>query len=501
MMNRILFGGVFFVSALLLGACDSAAQTEPIALPTRMALSEPTATAPPTATDLAASATPSPSATATVVPTATHTPQPTATFSPTPAVIATRTRIPTATPAPPLGQQTFGALAVQINQAAVINTIAELVNFESRHTNSARGDGWRGIDAARAYLAQRLQTQATTCANPAVFYEDPFTVTYRGETSQQANLILAVGGPDVGRETIVLGAHYDTMSDAQPHEQRFLIQPGANDNGSGVASIVELARLYCAQPRQARVVFVLFAAEEIRLNGQDGNPDNDIPGRIGSRHFVSNFLPGQPWNVTAMLNLDTIGSSIDSNSTALVDDRASIYSAGPENPSRQLARQVQAAAYVQMPDFQVIVENREDRRNRWGDHMSFTRAGIPAARLIEGAEDDERQDTRDDRLNFINPPYLMKNIQVVLAFLLSASEGPPPPGGITANGGIVFWDASPGGAGYLVASRAPGQQGYQFDILPTNRTGYEFAPNTIFAVGTISNDGILGSLSSEVYIP
>ncbi len=491
----------------LLAACQADDTSQSVAIPTRMSLPQvsptpsATTTPPPTAT-LTSTATPSTTPSDTPTPSATPTePPPSATFSPTPQEAPTRPSLPSVTPAPTLANQTFGRLATQINQASVVQTIAELVNFESRHTNSARGDGWRGIDAARAYLAQRLQTQAATCTNEAEFFQDTFTVTYRGATTQQANLALAVEGAQAGRKTVVIGAHYDTMSTAQPHQEAFLIQPGANDNGSGVASVLELARLYCAQPRQMRVVFVLFAAEEIRLNGQDGDPSNDIPGRIGSRNFVRNVLPNRPWNVAAMLNLDTIGSSIDSNSTRLVDDRASLYSLGPEHPSRQLARRVQAAAFLQVPDFILTVENREDRQNRWGDHMSFARAGIPAARLIEGAEEDDRQDTREDRLNFINPPYLMNNIQVVLAFLLSESDGPPAPGNITPNGGIVFWDAVPDSLGYLIAWRAPGQQGYQFDILPPERTGYEFPANTIFAVATIGSDGLSGPLSDEIFIP
>src|SRR5690606_27059327 len=129
---------------------------------------------------------------------------------------------------------------------------------------------------------------------------------------------------------------------------------------------------------------------------------------------------------------------IAGNSAQQIDDRASLYSAGPEtSPSRQLARQIQAAAYVQLPDYQLIIENSQDRQNRWGDHMSFTEAGLPAVRLIEGAEANERQDTDEDKANYINPAYLIKNIQVTLAFLLSRSEGPPPPTNILSNNGVV----------------------------------------------------------------
>ena len=347
-----------------------------------------------------------------------------------------------------------------------------------------------GIDTARNYLIQRLSAQAATCASEARVRQHEFNVTYRNITSFQSNLVMEVTGTSGSRDVIVVGAHYDTISKT-PELNPYGSQPGANDNGSGVAATLELARLICLQPRQMTVVFVLFAAEEIR-------PEGDI-GRVGSRNFVARFLPNSGWRVRAMLNLDTIGSATDTRG-ALVGDLSRVYSSGPQDGvSRQLARQIQASAYVQFPEFRLIVENREDRENRWGDHMSFTRGGYPAARLLEGSEDNDRQDTEADVLNDVDPEYLEINMLIALAFLLSQSEGAPPPQSIRTNGAIVFWDAVPEVAGYLVAHRQSGQSGYEFTIVPPDRTGFELLPGSFFAIGSIGANGLLGPLSDELF--
>jgi hypothetical protein len=379
-------------------------------------------------------------------------------------------------------------LAAQLDQAAVIQTISDMENFGNRFTNSTSEDGRTGIGAARDYLRDRLNALANNCNRPANFYEDSFPVTYQLLNSVQSNLVLEVVGSESGKNVVVIGAHYDTMSKLDRASADFAKQPGADDNGSGVAAVLELARLMCLAPRAQSFVFVLFAAEEIRTETQNG--------RVGSTQFVSNFIPRFGWRVEFMLNLDTIGSATDENGRKV--NLARIYSASPvDSRSRQLARWMQAAAFVQLPNFEVVVENREDRENRWGDHMSFSRAGYPAARLLEGAEDTRRQDSPFDRLNDLDPPYLLNNIRVVLALLLAESEGPPPPGDIRVIGRQILWEAIPGAYGYLVAWRNPQESNYQFELVTT--PNFSLPPNVIFSLGTVGGEGLLGELSPEAF--
>jgi hypothetical protein len=446
-----------------------------------------------THTPLPPTETPTPLPSDTPLPTATYTPSrvPTLTFTFTPTATdkASGGGAPAISPTPLV--QLFDHLAGQVDRGGVIQTIADLQNFENRYTNSESLDGRHGIQAARDYLKSRMVALSTVCASQANFYEDNFTITYQSITTTQSNLVLEVVGTQPNRGAIVIGAHYDTISRLPRDHRDFGQQPGADDNGSGVSATLELARLYCLEPRQKTVVFVLFAAEEIRL-------DENTPGRVGSRQFVQNFMPLR-WRVDAMLNLDTIGSATDVRG-AIIDDFARIYSAPPvEGPSRQLARRIQAAAYVQMPEFRLNVELSEDRENRWGDHMSFTRAGYPAARLFEGSEDIERQDSPFDLLNDLDPPYLIRNMLVALAFILGESEGTPPPPA-TVNGRLITWEAVPDVQGYLLAQRLPGESNYTYTRLSANQRTIELEANTIFALGSIGSNGLLGTLSQEMYI-
>lgn len=430
-----------------------------------------------------------PSATATFP---TNTPSMTFTPSLTPTETLTPTPLPTDTPLPTPLPSMFELLVRDIDTARFMNVIARLENFKTRHANSMQGTGVMGIDAARDYLLSEMQAIAGTCAAPARVDGDPFPLTVYEESTLQLNIVGVVPGTGPNTGAIVVGAHYDTIygvdREHYTDEDGALYEaPGANDNGSGVTATMELMRAICKEPRQKTFVFVLFAAEEV---GE---------GRNGSRHFIREYAPSYGIQVEAMLNLDTIGSATDENG-ALQENLARLYSAEPNSCcSRQLARTIQAMSYVQMPEFILNVEDRIDRANRWGDHMSFEDAGVPAVRLFEGSEDIVRQDTPRDILNDVDPPYLRKNIQVALAFLLGMSEGLPSPRNIDIRGATVVWEPVPGAERYLVAYRTPNSPGYiQFEIV--EGFAATLPPDTIFAIGSIGSNGLLGSLSEEAYI-
>lgn len=477
---------------MIMAACQQNDNTEnPVVVPTLIMLPSATETPIPTPTATATSeptipptATPIPTETAS--PSASSTPQPSATVTPTLTLAPTITNVPSETPS-----GLFEEAAVQINRQNLMRTIADLTTFSTRHANSILNNGTTGIDAARAYLTGIMQQYVQGCAAPAQFFQDIFALDYQGISTQQMNLVVLVEGTDATRGIVVVGAHYDTYS----KDNRFnalALQPGADDNGSGVSATLELLRLICLAPRTQSMAFVLFAAEEVR-------PEGSNTGRVGSRHFVRNFITLYGWNVAAMLNLDTIGSATDT-SGAIVDDFARLYSRGPvDGASRRLARQIQAAAAYNLPNFSLQVENREDRENRWGDHMSFTEVGYPAVRLFEASEDVERQDSRQDVLNDIDPAYLENNVRVALAFLLGFSDGAFAPTSIQVSGNTASWNAVPEAEAYLVVGRSPGASNYTFSEVVTTPS-LTLPANTIFAIASI-RDGVVGRLSAENFIP
>ncbi|MCL4877450.1 MAG: M28 family peptidase [Anaerolineae bacterium] len=477
---RSLVPVVFFFTSIFIAGCDKA---EEVTLPTQFI--------PPTWTP---SPTPLPSATDTPTTTATFTATPTPTITPTPTSSSTPTASPTLTPAPTITPSPipllFDRLTMQIDRQGIMQTIVDLQNFSTRHTNSVVvQEETTGIIPARNYLLAELNERAQNCAAPTFVDMDNFVLFYRDVTSAQSNLIAKVEGANPNLGVIVIGAHYDTIS-KEFIGNPLAMQPGADDNGSGVSAVLELMRLMCLEPRQQTVVFVLFAAEENVINNQ---------GRQGSQHFVNSYLPRAGWNVVGMMNLDTVGSATDERGN-IIDTFAHLYSQGPINsPSRAMARRIQAAAYVHLPDFRLVVQNREDRENRWGDHMSFTDAGYPAVRLIEGSEDPLRQDTDRDLINDLSPDYLMKNIRAVLAYLLSG-EGAPPPANITINGTTVTWTPISGAQSYWVMQRVSGQQGYG-DYTQVTQPTITLPSGTIFSIGTVGTNGILGPLSQEYAVP
>lgn len=486
-MRRLVWGMIWISLGLM--ACQNQSQ-EAVVIPTLASLPSatftPSNTPPPTPT---LTFTPSRTPTDEPLPTLTPSRTPTSTFSPTPSPTV---QSASTTISGPQGPQLFEELAAQVDPLMMIRTIQEVVAFGNRYTNSEVSDQ-SGIYAARTYLRGRMETVTANCGGRASFYQDDFSILYQSLPSTQANLVLYIQGSEADLPAVVVGAHYDTMSKEDRNDPDFGIQPGADDNGSGISAVLELARLICLTPRQQSMIFVLFAAEEIRTETQ--------AGRVGSTHFITSFVPQQRWSIAAMLNLDTIGSATDVNGT-IIDDLALIYSAPPvDGPSRQLARQMQASAYVHLPEFRVQLEPREDRQNRWGDHMSFTRAGYPAARLFEGSEDTERQDSARDLINDIDPDYLANNLLVTLAYLLGQSEGPLPPLDVSLQGNQVILNPDTALSGYLVAYRLPDESNYTYQRLAVGQYTALIPSGYLVAVGSIGANGLLGPLSAEQWVP
>src|SRR5262249_55665683 len=138
------------------------------------------------------------------------------------------------------------------------------------------------------------------------------------------NVVAIMQGTDVGAGVILVCAHYDTMPADFTNGQADA--PGANANASGVAAMLEIARIMAAKPHRATLIFAAFTAEET--------------GRQGSLTFVQSYLQAQksPIDLRAVLNLDMIGNGTPADTGAPASIR--LFSAeSNESASRQLARQ------------------------------------------------------------------------------------------------------------------------------------------------------------------
>ncbi|HET6318697.1 MAG TPA: M20/M25/M40 family metallo-hydrolase [Chloroflexota bacterium] len=217
------------------------------------------------------------------------------------------------------------------------------------------------------------------------------------------NIIATLPGRANPPAIIIISAHYDSrtldITDARS------AAPGANDDGSGTVAVLELARALSQQDMDATFMFILFAGEE--------------EGLYGSTHLAP-LMRKQGAHIVAMLNNDIIGNTMGADGTRIAD-RVRVYSGEPDDgPSRHLAREVKRIAESAMPDFGIELIPKIDRRA--GDHMPFHYAGFPAVRFTEPNENLEHQHNADDRVEFMDIPYLAQVVRVNLAVALELAR-------------------------------------------------------------------------------
>jgi Peptidase family M28 len=336
------------------------------------------------------------------------------------------------------------ALLREVDARRIEATVNRLVAFGTRHTLSSQTDPVRGIGAARDWLFARFQEIAATSggrmtvelqsfvqpAGPRI--PVPTTIT---------NVIATLRGTSTPERVYVVSGHYDSRvtdvlngtSDA----------PGADDDGSGVAAALELARLFATRPTEATIVFTAVAGEE--------------QGLFGSA-FMAAQMKAAAVDVQAMFSNDIIGASqafdgtppdprtvrlfVEGVPTSETAQQTAIRQAtGGENdgPSRQLGRFVESVAQNDETGMRVRLIWRRDRFLRASDHVSFLQQGYPAARFTEPRENynHEHQDTRvengvqfGDLPEFCDFGYIARVTKVNAATLWSLAQGPGTPKGV-----------------------------------------------------------------------
>ncbi len=441
----------------------------------------------------------------TLVPRASDTPMPTigyATLSPpqlpqqpaAPTALPVQPQQPAPTQPPPL-PAAAPLLAGLLDQVAVDRLfmhVDTLQRFQTRHINSADQPD-QGIGAAYRYIHAYFDDLSKTSGGTFSVFDHPFEMEWGGRKTTQINVVGVVQGKDIGGGVVLVGAHYDSISIASQDPQYF--SPGANDNGSGVAALLEIARLLSQRPHRATIMLVAFSAEEV--------------GRRGSIAFAK-YLQERQISVNAMLNLDIIGSMTGPNGQ-INDRQIRVFSAGPNtSPSRQLARTLELVSLRYLPAMQVVVQDGLDRTGRYGDHQSFSDVGIPAVRLIEMMEDPSRHHTPRDNIESIDATYLLRSTQTALAAVTALADGPPPPLGVTlqpnaAGTKTLAWQASPGAAGYIVALRRPNSliydQQFPWNTTSVDWDGFRRDQFEALAVLAVDASGLMGPPSPEVIIP
>jgi Zn-dependent M28 family amino/carboxypeptidase len=365
-------------------------------------------------------------------------------------------------------------LLKEIDRDRIEATVRRLAAFGTRHTLSTQDDPERGIGAARDWIHAELKRYAAASGGRMTvelqsYIQEPAS---RIPVATRITNVVATlrGAVDPGRVHVVSG-HYDSR--ATDVMDATSDAPGADDDASGVAVAMELARVMAKRRPAATIVFAAVAGEE--------------QGLYGSAYLAQQFKAAGT-NVQAMFTNDIIGSSRADDGTRdpytvrlfaegvptsetpqQADTRRSV---GGENdsPSRQLARFVRDVANNDATGMNVRVVYRRDRYLRGGDHIPFLERGYAAARFTEPAEDfaHQHQDVRvldgkqyGDLPEFCDFGYITRVARVNGAVLWTLAQAPAAPRGVKivtsalTNDTQLVWDTGTESdlAGYEVVWR------------------------------------------------
>jgi hypothetical protein len=367
----------------------------------------------------------------------------------------------------PLTAQTHPAENVSVERLE--RDVAKLVGFGTRHTLSSQTDPLRGIGAAVHWGLEEFRRIGAECGGCLEVLPVGETITGSRIPSPTLvrNAVAIQRGTERPNEVVIVQGHIDSrVSDVMDATSD---APGANDDGSGTALVIEAARVLSGTKYPSTIIYALLSGEEQGLHG----------GRI-----LTDWAAGQGFTVKAVLNNDIVGNSCGSDSYCepkivrvfsegpradLTESlRAAATRFGGENdtPSRNLSRWVAGLAEKHPDELQVRQIWRTDRMGRGGDQVPFLQKGYPAIRFSVGVEDydHQHQDIRTengifygDTIEEMDFAYLAAVTRLNVRALDALARAPMPPA-ITADAAIrldtgLKWRAVAGADSYLIVAR------------------------------------------------
>ncbi len=403
----------------------------------------------------------------------------------------------------------------EVSADSIERIIRKLVSFHTRHSMSNTTDATKGIGAARRWIKAEFERYARSSGGRLKVEFDPFTVEPDGRritrTVTMKNVLAILQGTDPNDDRVfIVSGHYDSRASNPLDSTSFA--PGANDDASGTAVTMELARVMSQRAFPATIIFAAVAGEE--------------QGLYGSGHLAQRAKE-EGWNVVAMITNDIVGNTV-SGGTNLKDNlHVRVFSEGvPENeterqarirrsvggendyPSRQFARYIKEIGERYVDQMTVVMIYRRDRFLRGGDHTPFNRLGYTAVRITEMNEDyrHQHQDVRTengvqygDLPEFVDFDYAAQVARVNLATLanLALAPGQPRDVGIVVsrltNFTTLRWSPPKQGkpAGYYVLMRETTSPIWQrkFFVSDTTVTLPYSKDNFFFAVQSVDEAG------------
>jgi hypothetical protein len=320
-------------------------------------------------------------------------------------------------------------------------TILRLTQFGTRHTASSQTDPVRGIGAATAWVTEQMQAIAATSGGNMTVEQQTFVQPVSNRIpvpTTITNVIATLQGTSSPERFYVVTGHLDSrVTDVLDFTSD---APGADDDGSGVACVLELARLFAPHQFPGTIIFATVAGEEQGLYGstfmaqQMASAGNDVQGMFSNDIIGASeaFDGTKPDPFTVRMFLEGVPTNVASNQIAL------LQAVGGENDglSRQLGRFVNSVAPFGLTGMNIRLIWRRDRYLRASDHVSFQGRGYPAARFSEPRENfnHEHQDTQvvngvqlGDLIDFVDFNYIAGVTRVNAAALWGLASSPSTP--------------------------------------------------------------------------
>lgn len=394
--------------------------------------------------------------------------------------------------------------------------IRTLVGFGTRHTASDTTSTTRGIGAARRWIHAEFARISATCGGCLdvryVRHVEPGRPGSRYARDTEVVSVIAIQWGTTHRDRWVLmtGDIDSRISDVMNAVDD---APGANDNATGMAAALELARILSAHRFGKTVVYGGLAGEEQGLNGGTA---------------LAAMMADSGWIAEAVINNDMIGNIagingvVDSREFRIFSEPVSpteseaerrarrIYGGEVDGVARQLARYVERLTRQYLPELEPKMIYRLDRFGRGGHHRPFSDRGWPAIRIMEAHEhyDRQHQDLRTengrrfgDVLEFVHVPYVARMTGVNALVLASLAGAPAPPTAVRLRGAVsasttISWQAPPGDdvAGYRVYWRDTTAPQWTWSrMVPAGTTSLVLdgviIDDYLFGVAAVAHDG------------
>jgi hypothetical protein len=415
------------------------------------------------------------------------------------------------------------SMIAPVSQAQLKHTIETLVSFGTRHTLSSQTDPKRGIGAALEWTRGEFQKDSAACGNCLTIIDpsEMFTGSRIPTPTRVRDMVAIQRGTERPNDVVIITGHIDSrVSDVMNFTSD---APGANDDGSGVAAVIEAARILSKHKFPGTIVYAAVSGEEQGLYGAK---------------VLANYAKAQGWNVVTDINNDIIGGTCGSDgvcdsthgrvlsegprSQGQVELMAATHALGGENdaPSRNISRFLDSLADRLKIGLDLRQIWRTDRFGRGGDHIPFLELGYPAARLNVAIENYnwQHQDLRTedgikygDTIDHVDFAYLAKMTRLNVAALAAIASAPPPPvpkvEGAVSTDTTLTWVPVPSASSYAVRWRRTDANNWEISrSMPASACAAQCkiglphirVDDWVFGVASVSKDGFHSPVASAV---